>query len=135
MAEAQKEMSKNIISTSLVKEAFEDKVKSLSKNMLIIKFGAEWCAPCNMIKKQWLENVEAIKNSGKDIEFVDIDVDDEMELYGFLKTKKMLVGIPTILAYYENKKDNTHWWIPEKSFSGRDKSELQIFFDECAKQL
>lgn len=112
-----------------------DELKSmqekLEKNILIIKFGAEWCGPCKKIKPVydlWLQH------SVSNIIVADIDIDDSLELYMALKTKKMVNGVPTLLAFYGdvNTKDpDFKWFIPSDSFSGGDTEGLKLFFNRC----
>ena len=56
-----------------------------------------------------------------------VDIDDNIDVYGFLKTKKMVKGIPSILAYY---KGNTHY-APDEFISGTSRVELDTFFRTC----
>lgn len=53
--------------------------------IVIIKFGAEWCAPCKKIEHQvhaWFDRMPPA------IQTVMVDVDESFEVYGFLKTKE-----------------------------------------------
>ena len=55
-----------------------------------------------------------------------------MELYYALKTKKMVNGIPSILAYYGNvERDMNQWYIPSDSVIGGDENEVNLFFNRC----
>ena len=74
-----------------------------NKRVVVLKFGAEWCAPCKKIKTHidnWFQKI-AYTDSTKNIKLVYIDVDESFELYAYLKTKRMIQGIPSILAYYK----------------------------------
>ena len=99
--------------------------KLTPEHVLIIKFSATWCAPCKIIKPvcdKWL--ISAPPN----VIWAEIDIDESIELFGVLKTKKMIKGVPTLLAFYGNKnKDRTHWYIPDDSFSGSDLIKLNQF--------
>jgi hypothetical protein len=59
-----------------------------------------------------------------------IDVDESFDVYSFLKSKKMVNGIPVVLAYY---KGNFNY-IPDTSVIGADKKQLLAFFQECYKK-
>lgn len=98
----------------------------LDKNpgVVIIKFGAEWCGPCKLID----DDVHAFLHKMPDnIQSYVLDVDDNVEIYGFLRSKKMVKGIPALLAYYQN---NTHY-IPDEFINGTRKEDMRYFFDSC----
>ena len=90
---------------------------------IIIKFTAEWCAPCKGIKPICDNYISKLPNN---IFFQEIDVDESIELYSFLKTKKMLNGIPAILTYNAGNKE--HFFIPDDSVLGGDKKQVEAFF-------
>ena len=94
--------------------------------IIIIKFGATWCRPCQKIKKlcyDWFNKLPA------SITCVDIDIDENLELYCALKNKKMVNGIPALVAYYGIKKD--HWFIPNDSVIGSHEDQINQFFLRC----
>ena len=62
---------------------------------MVFKFGADWCAPCQSIKDVEKYFAETPDN----VICFDLDIDESFDLYAFLKSKKMLTGIPSILAY------------------------------------
>jgi thiol-disulfide isomerase/thioredoxin len=101
----------------------------ISKNIIILKFGAEWCKPCNMIKDIIKNQTD---NMDKNIHFYNIDIDESIELYVKLKSKKMINGIPSLLAWYPNKRDiNNGWYIPDNTVSGVDEKSISNFFSKC----
>jgi thiol:disulfide interchange protein len=111
-----------------------DTVKEFSEylqtnpGLIIIKFGAEWCAPCKLVEKQvhdWFARMpETVQG------FI-IDVDESFEIYAFLKTKKMVNGVPVILCY---DKGNLNY-IPSDSIIGADKAGIDAFFQRCLAKL
>ena len=64
--------------------------------LLILKFGADWCAPCHKIDKQVLSWFSKMPDN---VQTVSLDVDKSCSLYMHLKSKRMLNGIPGILMY------------------------------------
>lgn len=113
----------NPIITTLSKNDF---AVALSNNpgFLVIKFGAEWCGPCKLIETQvhnWMNKMPST------IQCAIIDVDDNFEIYAFLKSKKMINGIPAILCYEKN--NLTH--IPDDSVIGANPNEIDLFFNRC----
>jgi thiol-disulfide isomerase/thioredoxin len=92
--------------------------------IVIIKFGAEWCGPCKKIEAQ----VNASMNLMPDnVQCYIIDVDECFEIYAYLKSKKMVNGIPAILAYYKNNLS----YIPSDSVLGANSDEVVLFFNRC----
>lgn len=90
-------------------------------NGVIAKFTATWCGPCKKIAP----TVDTYFNKMKDTyTCCSIDVDDNFDLYAFMKSKKMTNGIPTLLYY---KKGNTNL-IPDASISGGNIPNVENFF-------
>jgi thiol-disulfide isomerase/thioredoxin len=92
----------------------------------IIKFGADWCGPCKKIEGHVLN---CMSQSPNNVQCAIIDVDQAFELYGFLKTKKMVNGIPVILAY---KQGNVHY-VPDDCAIGSDVNQISALFTRCYK--
>jgi thioredoxin-like negative regulator of GroEL len=102
---------------------FAELLKS-NPGLLIIKFGAEWCGPCKAIE----EDVKHYFNRMPDnVQCAIIDVDESFDVYAFLKSKRMVNGIPAILAYC---KGNLNY-IPDKAITGSDRTQLNNFFTAC----
>lgn len=103
----------------------------LEKNqgIVILKFGAEWCKPCKKcapLVLQWFR-----KATNPKITKVIIDVDESIEIYMFLKNKKMVNGIPTLLMY---KQGNTHYSFDD-SVSGSSEEDINAFFQRCLRAV
>ena len=113
----------------------EEDLKNLQENlnsreMIIIKFTADWCAPCRGIK-DLVEDI--VKDLPSSIKFYEIDINDSVELYAKLKTKKMVNGIPAILGYKDGTRDN--WYIPDDSVLGGNKDNVSEFFKRCLEYV
>jgi hypothetical protein len=65
-----------------------------------------------------------MKELKENVTFYDVDVDESFDLYAYLKTKKMLNGIPAILAYY---KGNTSY-ASDSCVIGANLDEINTFF-------
>ena len=101
----------------------------LDKNpgVFIVKLGAEWCGPCKKIES--LVHDLMTKVPTDKIQCAIIDADESFELYAFLKTKKMVNGIPAILAYHAG---NTNY-IPDDVVVGADPDQIVELFNRSIR--
>ena len=106
---------------------YMDLIKS-NPGLFIVKFGAEWCAPCKKIEKEVLEKFNTMPDT---VQCAVIDIDVNFDVFAFLKTKKMFAGIPAILCY---QKENDSY-IPDEIHNNSNKEELQEFFTRCEELL
>lgn len=120
-------MSKEVISEIANKDSFFYLLNN-NPGLIILKLGAEWCGPCKKIK-----NVVHgfFATSPPEVVCGDIDIDKSFEVYSFLKSKKMVNGVPVILCY---KKGNSTY-IPDDSITGANPVELHQFFIRCGNHL
>jgi thiol-disulfide isomerase/thioredoxin len=102
----------------------------MNPGVFVFKFGAEWCKPCKAIKK-YIDNVSLVIPKNNTMYIYSVDVDECFDLYAYLKQKKMVSGIPALLAY---KKGNSYF-VPDASISGTNESDLNNFFNTCLKML
>lgn len=108
-----------------------DDLKSLlqtNPGLIFLKFEADWCAPCKKIKSHVLNWFKRLPPTAKG--YV-IDIDESLEIYASLKTKRMISGIPSIVVY---KKGNTGI-IPDECISGADPAKIDVFFRTCLSNL
>ena len=81
-------------------------------DVIIFKFTATWCAPC----KRASPVINNYKNNlPETYQFIEVDVDESLDIYGTLKSKRIVSGIPSlvVVAYY---KDNSSIW-PDEALS------------------
>ena len=95
-------------------------------SVVILKLGAVWCGPCKKIEKEVHEYMNKMPN---EFTCMLLDIDECFDLYAFLKSKKIVNGIPALLAYY---KGNTHY-APDEVVIGTNPEELRNFFEQCVK--
>lgn len=92
---------------------------------IIVKFGATWCGPCQRIEAQVYAgfNQMPIHN----VLCVIIDIDESPEIYSFMKRKRLMNGVPAIVAYF---KETAHY-VPDDCVLGANPKEIDMFFSRC----
>ena len=105
------------------------KLLNENKGVMIFKYTADWCKPCQTIKKEVDAHFKSISNSS--VFCFEVNIDECFDLFAFMKTKKMMKGIPTLMAY---KKGNTSF-VPDDSISGADIGEVNAFFERCRTNI
>lgn len=122
-------------------ETREDLIRLLQNNQydyIMIKFWANWCKPCKVIKPFVEEMLEKKFNDLDNKErknaflYIDANVDECCDLYAFLKQKKRINGIPAIFLYSKKiieTMEPEHIYIPHASVSGSNTSGIKKLFD------
>tara|TARA_B100000900_G_scaffold200389_1_gene169875 strand:+ start:1349 stop:1714 length:366 start_codon:yes stop_codon:yes gene_type:complete len=92
-----------------------------NNNILVIKFGAEWCGPCKKIEglvNEWFnflpQNVTCAK----------LDADECFDVYAFYKKKRIISTIPAFLRY-DYGEDS---WAPSEFLFSSDENKINEFF-------
>ena len=122
-------MAKELIPTELTRESFKGLLEynSSQSKHTILKLTANWCRPCKTIKNLAIQQVANLSNTS--IECYEIDVDESLDFYAFMKQKKMVNGIPVFLFY---KKGNVEF-APDDSITGANPPDILAFFARCIK--
>jgi thioredoxin 1 len=109
-------------------ETRQDFAKALeeNKNVLIMKLGADWCGPCKVIEPLVKQQMESMPDS---VTCMIIDVDESFDLYALLKSKRVVTGIPAILAYDAG---NTGYF-PNEFVIGSNTEQIKVLFDKYRK--
>lgn len=110
-------------------ETFKTLLNNTDK-VIVLKFYANWCNPCNSIKEKCNEIYLKLSSN---IEIHEIDIDETLNLYVTLKRYKMLKSIPSFLVWYPKKRD--HWFVPDDNISTSDKKSIELFFNKIEKNL
>lgn len=98
-----------------------------NQSIMVIKFGAEWCKPCQRIKSQLNDLCSKLPT---DITCLDIDVDENFDLYAYMKTKKMIRTIPSIMCFTKEEES----FVPHFSISSSDPSDVLAFFNQVVQE-
>lgn len=122
--------SRKSILTELTVAQLQELQVSLTSEILILKFGADWCKPCKMIAPAY-----AAYQAQCPINVIcgDIDIDENMDLFMALKKQKMVAGVPVFLAFFGGVKRDA-WFIPDDSVIGADETQVANFFKRCTKK-
>ena len=128
MNENKRGIQKRVITNIETRDKFLGILKEMNPGLFVIKLGAKWCGPC----KQIAPIIDAFfASSPSNVLCADIDVDESFNLYSFLKTKKMVNGIPAILCYVKG----NNGYVPNCSVTGADPTQLHFFFKKCGNIL
>tara|TARA_B100001996_G_scaffold377126_1_gene359302 strand:+ start:566 stop:937 length:372 start_codon:yes stop_codon:yes gene_type:complete len=112
-------------------ENFKELLYKMDNNTkVIIKFTASWCVPCKKIQPTVKELVNNLPNN---IKFIEIDIDESLELYVLLKKYKQVNGIPAILVYNNRNTEDDKWYISNDSVLGGDIESIKQLFDRTIK--
>jgi len=97
--------------------------------IIIVKFSAEWCRPCQTIAPYC---ADALTHLPHNVRIFELDIDESLDVFAFLKNKKMLKGVPAILSWQPSTtRENNLWYIPDDSVLSSDMSQVKSFFSRC----
>jgi thiol-disulfide isomerase/thioredoxin len=99
-------------------------IDALQENpgVLVVKFGASWCKPCEKIKPYLADRSARFPPNWQ---FLDLDVDRDSDLWALLQSKKQVRQIPVLLAY--KKKNLTPY--ADKAVVSSNAEDLDAFFE------
>jgi thioredoxin 1 len=102
----------------------------LQKNtgLIVIKFGADWCGPCRTIESLVQSYFDKCPPN---VQCMIIDIDECFDVYAYLKSKKIVNGIPVILCY---QKGNVTY-VPDDFVTGANPTEIAGFFERCSGMI
>ena len=98
----------------------------LSNNpgIIFIKFGAEMEISCKKIENFMDEKFNSFDNH---IQCAIIDIDECFDVYAYLKSKKIVSSIPSIVCYL---KGNVSY-VPDEVVCNSDTTEIEDFIQRC----
>ena len=93
----------------------------------IIKLTASWCGPCKKIAP-YVQKLNQAYCEKYNFEYIEIDVDDALDLYAFFKKMKMANGVPTFLAFKKKLFQPDSYYVPFRCMTGADSRGLEDFY-------
>jgi len=93
----------------------------------IIKFTAAWCGPCKKIAP-YVERLNQQYSQKYNFEYIEVDIDQALDLYAFFKKMKMANGVPTFLAFKKSMYNPETYYVPYKGITGADPRGLNEFY-------
>lgn len=100
----------------------------LNPGVIILQFTAGWCKPCKEIKSFIDEKFFMCPSN---IICCRLNIDENSEIYAFMKKNKQVNGVPSLIAYF---KGNVTPYS-NISISGTNLVSINRFFDECFKHI
>ena len=104
----------------VILETRTDLVKYLKETKyeyVVLKFYADWCAPCKVIgpkvKDMVIKKAEQLKSHENKFIYIEVNVDECFDLYAFLKSEIYL------------KSEESQIFIPQNSISGAKENDIQ----------
>ena len=92
--------------------------------VVVLKFTATWCKPCQRIAPLIKES---LSKKPANYLFYEVDIDKSTDVYIAFKSKKMIKGVPSMLAFYGDS-DEDEWYIPDELVCGSDVAAVRTFF-------
>jgi thiol-disulfide isomerase/thioredoxin len=118
----------------LTREELRIYLEHTDKDTTIIKLTAKWCGPCQKVKSTIQNLNDQYSQKGFSFEYIEIDVDEALDLYSFFKRMKMAVGIPTFLTFKKNQYTPEQFYVPYRCFTGADPNMVRAFYVESLGQ-
>jgi hypothetical protein len=97
-----------------------DFLNQLGSDLVVVFFTSTDCVPCATIKPYVQEKIKMCPYT-----CLELDRNNDSDVYSVLQTKKQLKGVPSLLAY---SKGNVSF-MANLSISGTNQNEIDCFFD------
>jgi thioredoxin-like negative regulator of GroEL len=112
------------------REEFKQHLKNTTNSVTIIKLTATWCKPCKQINPVIEKLNQYYMSKGYDYEYIELDVDNAVDIYAFFKKMKMANGIPTILSFKKELYTDDNFFVPFRCLTGADPNGVVKLFQE-----
>jgi thiol-disulfide isomerase/thioredoxin len=117
----------NEIITNIPDRATFLQLLTTNPGLILIKFGAEWCKPCQKINS----DVEQFFNSSpNNVVCAMLDVDESFDLYSYFKYHKITNGIPVLMRFDKGNVTGR----PNDTVTGTNQTELTQFYIRCGEK-
>jgi thiol-disulfide isomerase/thioredoxin len=127
-------MSNHFQEQDIIELSTRDQLREYLKNtthkVTIIKLTATWCGPCKLINPAIQELNRFYMSRGNDYEFIELDVDNAVDIYAFFKKMRMANGIPTILSFKKELYDDSMYYVPFRCITGADPNGIAKLFKD-----
>jgi len=121
-------MSDNKIITNISNKEEFFRLLQNNPGLVLLKFGATWCGPCKAVDPI-IHNY--FVSTPENVVCCILDIDDNFELYGYMKKSRVTNGIPVVLCY-----DASNLTImPTDSVTGANKIELYKFLNRVSQRI
>ena len=117
------------------RDELREYLRQTDKDTTIIKLTATWCGPCQKVKHVIQSLNEEYTQKNISFEYLEIDVDEALDLYSFFKRMKMAVGIPTFLTFKRELFTPDHFYVPYRCFTGADPTMVRAFYAESLSKI
>ncbi len=112
------------------RDELREYLKNTTHSVTIIKFTATWCKPCKQINPAIEQLNRFYMSKGFDYEYIELDVDEAVDIYAFFKKMRMANGIPTILSFKKSLYQENTYFVPFRCITGADPNGIaQLFKD------
>jgi thiol-disulfide isomerase/thioredoxin len=112
------------------REDLKEFLQKTEHETTILKLTATWCKPCQNTKPLLAKLNQHYRSKNVDYQFIEVDVDDSMDFYAFMKKMKMANGIPTFLVYKKSLYNPDTYYAPFACISGADERGIIQLFEQ-----
>ena len=109
------------------RESLKSYLSETKYETTIIKLTATWCGPCKKIAP-YVARLNQQYCEKFNFEYLEVDIDESLDLYAFFKKMKMALGVPTFLTFKKAMYSPDTYYVPYKCITGADPRGLDEFY-------
>ena len=110
------------------RDDLKEYLTTCTSKTVILKFTADWCGPCKQIAPLINSLNKHYTSINCDYEYIEINIDECIDLYAFFKKKKMVNGVPALLSFKKADKFTDDFWVPFEATTGANIQNITYFF-------